>query len=139
MITAENPEAKYIGVWYVYDLDPPADFLVTAWTLPEDNHQRVYMEGRLRSYDPEDPGNDAWSGRDEKKWFSAKSKEFVGPEEGEKDVDKFVAGFVQRFGGTIDYVPVHGDAEMLITQMQTRDWCHVKTVPRGAATGETTH
>lgn len=30
-----------------------------------------------------------------------------------------------------DYVPVNGDRDEMLRQMQTREWCHVKKIPNG--------
>jgi len=56
-----------IGIWWSNILQGAGDILVHL----EKESDKISMTMRIRYYDPDDPSNDPFSGKDEKKWVSS--------------------------------------------------------------------
>lgn len=61
-------DENLIGLWFL-PLDKTTDYLCALQRLEDGRFEINY---RVRCYDPVDPGNDAHSGRDRKKWWRAR-------------------------------------------------------------------
>lgn len=115
------PTDHVIGFWFVPGDEK--DWMACIWIRGEEL-QGTY---RFRYYDPEDPGNDAFSGQDRKSWHSLKAKK----EQQEKlvesmhDLAKLVS---EHHGEPVYWVPVNDTGEKAVEVLTAQPWCHVKKV-----------
>lgn len=65
-----------VGLWFVALGNNAGDLLVALAHVGDD----FKILGRIRSYNPQEPDNDAWSDKDSKKWFNATNSVPATPE-----------------------------------------------------------
>lgn len=128
-----NIDETTIGIWFMELSDAATgdgsrnigDILIMVTAVGEGTR----MEGRFRWYDENDPGNDAFSGKDRKRWFHGDGPT-LSPQSSIDNVRTVLAGMKHLSGR-----PIH---EMLRDPRETlqqfterflaQPWCHFKQV-----------
>ena len=67
-MTIEFTQDKHFVAFWVLGLSKMGDVMGAAWLEKDSGRYRGKM--RIRKYDPEDPDNDAFSGKDQKDWYA---------------------------------------------------------------------
>jgi hypothetical protein len=120
-----------IGLWFTPMT--AGDNLVSLRS--DDGGKTFYGEGRVRHYDPVDPGNDAFSGKDQKNWYRVVIPHGHTKEQAvqwARDLANGVhpdGGYSLNTTGKViadeilmDETGVQGFME----KMRTKDWCHTR-------------
>lgn len=91
------------------------------------------FEYRFRYYDPADPQNDAWSGKDTKSWYAFQSKD-DSDEQRDRLLYLLEHGLIPmleaRYGNKVDVVDLQcrNDEQKFFDAITSRPWCHAKEV-----------
>jgi len=135
----ELTEKSYIaGIWMA--AGPGCDLMIC---LHKDTDTEPWkITGRLRIHDPEDPGNDPWSGQDQKRRFSATAPADIAyvPEEIAVLVTaKAVETYRKNLGfSQAEYLAVGGSSVKLLEIIQgpkCPEWLYSKEITSASDTG----
>lgn len=119
----------YYGIWFIGD--GRSDWMASLFK----NDGRWVLEYRFRYYDPNDPNNDAHSGKDKKSWCRAEGKD-DSDETAEKladGINKVLRPVMEfRYLSKMDFVDMHcrNDEPRFIEQLSSRKWAHMKKVTK---------
>ena len=126
-----KPEDYVVGMWFVPGEE--MDWMGCLWVTQ--GTDTVIGRYRFRYYDQEDPGNDAFSGKDTKRWYSMKGK-VEDLTELEKSLHKAAALVADKQGSDVYFVEVRANGEKAAELLAKQPWAHVKPVETAAECGE---
>lgn len=123
-----NPSV--VAIWFLGG-GAPRDWMACLSRLPDDRLKLTY---RIRYYDSQDPGNDAFSGKDKKKWSGWVTKTPVLASEFEEHITNVRAAAVsladagfQPPGYKLYEVVNNGDFEAFVKKFLEMPFIHART------------
>lgn len=131
----EFKKGRYItGIWFIAYKDK--DVVVCMYTddtvIDKTTLVQWHLDYRFRYYDPADPMNDPWSGKDRKSRYHAKSDGLKSEEEMLRETHHAIDIIFKHSGGEQKFfAPMFSaDAKICIDVMSKQPWAHVKQMSK---------
>jgi hypothetical protein len=113
-----KPQHTYLAFWVIPYPANDADMMGVIW---RDGDTGEYLgEARFRYYDPLDPANDAFSGKDRKHWYTMKFDKRPDLTEFKEQMMKVA----QAVGGTLHWSDKERNGDEFTAYLTTFPWAH---------------
>jgi hypothetical protein len=117
-------DANVIGMWYI-QISPTSDWF---GSLRKTDDDIITLEYRFRYYDEDDPGNDPFSDKDTKNWYTLTTS--VPPGVAICGVRMISATITHATGNKLHEILMHdGDVERFIEELKQMPFAHIKSEP----------
>ena len=118
-----EPQDTILAFWFIsYPPEAMGDMMGMIWR--DGDSGKYFGEFRFRYYDPLDPGNAPFSGKDRKSWYSLQFDERPDL----TDIKEMVMEVARRARGTVHWTEKERSGDEFEAYLMTCPWVHVQMV-----------